>query len=83
VTLHFAPAAPSVNQSVTFTATVTPATITPAKFDWVFGDGSTRTTTGSETINVYASTATKKVKVTVTATDGSTRTAAADVVISP
>jgi PKD domain len=57
---------------------VTPTTITPAKFDWVFGDGSTRTTTGSETINVYASAATKKVKVTVTATDGSTRTAAAD-----
>jgi hypothetical protein len=23
---------------------VTPTTITPAKFDWVFGDGSTRTT---------------------------------------
>jgi PKD repeat protein len=83
VTLDFAPAAPSVNQGVTFTATVTPATITPDKFDWVLGDGSTRTTTGSETIKVYTSAGTKKVKVTVTATDASTGTAAADVVISP
>jgi PKD repeat protein len=49
----------------------------------VFGDGSTRTTTGSETIKVYTSAGTKKVKVTVTATDASTGTAAADVVISP
>jgi PKD repeat protein len=49
----------------------------------VLGDGSTRTTTGSETIKVYTSAGTKKVKVTVTATDGYARTAAADVVIRP
>ena len=55
------------DQSVTFAATVTPATVTAAKFDWVFGDGTTRTTTGSKTIKVYSSAGTKK----VTATDAS------------
>jgi PKD repeat protein len=83
VTLDFSPAAPSVNQSVTFTATVTPATVTPEKFDWEFGDGTTRTTTGNETIKAYTSAGTKKAKVTVTATDGSKGTAAADVVVGP
>ena len=63
-----------MNESENFFTTVTPATITPDKFDWVFGDGSTRTTTGSETIKVYTSAGTKKVKVTVTATDASTGT---------
>jgi hypothetical protein len=83
VTLDFSPDAPTVNHSVTFTATVTPATVVPARFDWVFGDGTVRTTTGNETIKVYSSSGTKKVKVTVTATDGSTGVAAADVVIGP
>jgi hypothetical protein len=36
-----------------------------------------------ETIKVYSSAGTKNVKVTVTTTDGSTGTAAADVVIGP
>jgi len=83
VTLDFSPAAPHVNQSVTFTATVSPTTVTVEKFEWVFGDGTTRTTTGNETIKSYVSSGTKKVTVTVTATDGSTGSAAADVVISP
>jgi hypothetical protein len=48
----------------------------------VFGDGTTRTTTGNETIKVYSSAGTKKVTVKLTATDASTGTAAADVVIS-
>ncbi len=83
VTLGFSPDAPSVNQSVTFTATVSPTTVTPEKFTWNFGDGTSRTTTGNETIKVYSSSGTKRVKVTVTATDGSTGTAESDIVISP
>jgi PKD repeat protein len=42
-----------------------------ATFDWVFGDGTTRTTTGNKTIKVYASAGTKKPTVKVTATDAS------------
>ncbi len=80
--LEFAPPTPAVNQSVTFTATVGEG-IVAERFDWVFGDGTTRTTTGNETTKVYASSGVKKAKVTVTATDGSTGTAAADVVVSP
>lgn len=83
VTLEFSPDAPGVNESVTFTANVTPETVTVEKYDWDFGDGTLRTTTGNETIKVYTSAGTKKVKVTVTATDGSKGTAAADVVIGP
>jgi hypothetical protein len=37
----------------------------------VFGDGTTRTMTGSKTIKVYSSAGTKKVTVKVTATDAS------------
>jgi PKD repeat protein len=82
VVLGFDPAAPKVNQSVTFTATVGEGVVAE-RFDWVFGDGTTRTTTGNETTKAYTSTGIKRAKVTVTATDGSTGTGAADVVISP
>jgi PKD repeat protein len=83
VVLAASPSNPSVNAIVTFTATVTPITVAVVRYEWSFGDGTTRVTTGATTTKAYSSVGTKHAQVTVTASDGSTGVGAADVVVSP
>jgi Big-like domain-containing protein/PKD domain-containing protein len=74
----------SVNTPVTFTAqSPTGSAVVIESYDWVFGDGSTLTTTGNTTTKVYSATGTFHAKVTAHATDGSTGIGALDVKINP
>ena len=52
-------------------------------YDWDFGDGTTRTTTGRETNHVYKNDGTKTARVTVRTSDGNTGTGQTEVVVSP
>ncbi len=73
VTITASSTAPAVNTVVTFTATVTPATVAIQRYVWNWGDGSPETvTSGNSTTHVYSATGTKTVRVTVTAVDGRT-----------
>jgi PKD repeat protein len=68
------------NTTVTFSATVTPATATIASYQWDFGDGSPlQTTTSNQVVHTYVTgSGPKTVEVTVTTTTGqqaSTQTA--------
>ncbi len=84
VNLAYTPAAPSVDQVVTFTATATTGTgVSVERYDWTFGDGSTRTTTGNQATKIYNAAGTFHAKVKATATDGSTGTSAADIIVAP
>jgi hypothetical protein len=71
-----------VGQSVTFTATVTPAVggaDAVESFTWDFGDNETATTAGGTTSHVYTGSPTRRtVTVTVRTTDGRTATARAE-----
>ena len=56
---------PTVNQTITFTATVSGATSTIQSFQWEFGDGTTAVTTGPQISKSYSTPGTKVVRVTV------------------
>ncbi len=78
------PTAITRNEVITFTATVTMGTgVNAESFDWVFGDGTTSTTTGDQVTKAYSAAGTFHAKVTVHASDGSTGLATADVVVGP
>jgi PKD repeat protein len=62
--------APQVNQSVTFTATVTPANTVVRAYVWDFGDGRSTTTTGNTAGHVYTGTGRRTITVTVFADTG-------------
>jgi PKD repeat protein len=70
--------------SVSFTATVTPATGGPGidHFDWDFGDSRTARTSTGTTSHVYATPGTMVVKVTATALDGSTPVGQIEIIIT-
>jgi PKD repeat protein len=72
VDFTFTPAAPTVSQSVTFTATSSGGT-PPVSFSWTFGDGSTGT--GSPVSHAY--TVKGNFMVTLTGTDAAGQTASA------
>ncbi len=61
---------PTVNQVITLTATVSGATSTIQQYQWDFGDGETRITTGPQTTKAYASVGTKVIRVTVVQASG-------------
>ena len=69
VTLSITPLIANAGQTVSFTATVTPATVVVTKYEWDFGDagGGTATTTGRTTTFAYG-TADKGLTRTVTVT---------------
>ena len=56
---------PTVNQTITFTATVSGATSTIQSYQWEFGDGTTAVTTGPQISKSYSTPGTKVVRVTV------------------
>ena len=52
-------------------------------YDWDFGDGTTRTTTGKETNHIYKDDGNKTASVTVRTSDGNTGTGKTEVVVNP
>jgi PKD repeat protein len=71
-------AVPGRGQSVTLTATVTPATggaDAVQTYRWTFGDDSEATTSSNTVTHVYTSNGVKTATVTATTTDGRTATA--------
>ena len=70
VNLTASPSTATVDEVVTFTATVTGNTVPIATYEWVFGDGSTQTTSGNVVNHVYTSPGTRGVRVTATTTTG-------------
>jgi PKD repeat protein len=56
---------PTRNQIITLTATVSGATSTIQEYQWDFGDGRTRTTTGPQTTISYPDVGTKVIQVRV------------------
>ena len=61
---------PSIGTSVTFTATVTPTGLTIDRYEWTFGDGTTRTTSTNTTAKSYTSSGSKTVIVRAVTPDG-------------
>lgn len=82
VALSASPLTPTAGSYVTLTATVTPAAVTISRFEWNFGDGSTRTTTGSATSYAYATGGRFTVTVRAVTTDGASATGQTDVVVT-
>jgi hypothetical protein len=61
---------PTRNQVVTLTATVSGATSTIQQYQWDFGDGNTRVTTGPQTTYAWDTVGTKVITVTVVQASG-------------
>jgi hypothetical protein len=70
---------PTVNQVFTVTANVSGATSTIQQYQWDFGDGRTRTTTGPQTTISYPVIGTKTIQVTVVQATGPSGQGAATV----
>ena len=70
---------PTVNQVFTVTANVSGATSTIQEYQWDFGDGRTRTTTGPQTTISYPVIGTKTIQVTVVQATGPSGQGAATV----
>ena len=88
VTLGINPLTANAGQTVSFTATVTPATVVIVRYDWAFGDaaGSTSSTTGRTTTFAYQNADkgfTRTVTVTAVAFDGTTTQTQGLVTINP
>ena len=84
IALNVSPSSPIVLQDVTFTATVTPATVVITSYLWDFGDGSaTITTSGRSTVHPYAVEGAYTAKVTAVAFDGTSVSTQALVTVRP
>lgn len=71
VTINHSQFAAGGNTTVTFTATVTPATAVVSSYFWTFGDGTSQTTSSNSTVKQYVTgSGVKIVEVTVTTTTG-------------
>lgn len=82
VILSYTPAAPLVNEVVTFTAVTTvPAGVAIERYEWSFGDGTSSVTTGNQRTKIYTSAGTRKVRVTAFGTNGATGRGEADIVV--
>jgi adhesin/invasin len=64
-----------------FTAILSPANTAISRFFWTFGDGSSDTTSDSQTSHVYAAPGTYSISVTATSTSGQTASATGTIVI--
>ena len=83
VNLTASPSTATVDEVVTFTAAVTGTTVPIATYEWVFGDGSTQTTTGNAVSHVYTSAGTRGVRVTATTSTGVSGTTQITLVVAP
>ena len=85
VTVAAAPAAPRVGAPVTFTATVTQPTGTPAidRYAWTFGDGRRAVTAGNATSHAYDRAGRRVVTVRAAEQDGRTGEARIEIDVSP
>lgn len=84
VNLTYSPPSPTVNQVITFTAAATaPTGVVIERYEWTFGDGTSRVTTGNQTTKAYGSSGTRTVRVTAVGSSGANGAAQADVVVSP
>ena len=74
---------PSINNTVTFTATVTPNTVIVERYEWNFGDGGTRVTEGPVATYVYENgdQGNRLVSVTVVPSIGRSRSNSTNVVV--
>jgi PKD repeat protein len=84
VTLAVSPTSPTVGSVTTFTATATNLSIgsTISRFEWDFGQGTTRTTPGNITTFVYGTAGRYIVTVRAVASDGATGSTQADMIVS-
>jgi PKD repeat protein len=82
VVLSHSPASPTTYSTVTFTTAVTPTTAPVARYEWDFGDGGTRITSGGSTTHVYDKIGLKVVRVRVVLTDGRSATAEIEIYLA-
>jgi adhesin/invasin len=75
VTISFAKVSTVSQTTVTFTATVTPATATVSSYFWNFGDGQSTTTTSNQAVHAYNNVPPNVYQVTVTITTTTGQTA--------
>jgi PKD repeat protein len=68
-------------RTATLTAIPSPSTLAVERYDWDFGDGTTRTTPGTTTSKVYSAPGTYTVTVTMVPVSGPSRTSQTQVVI--
>ena len=83
VNLTANPSPATVDEVVTITATVTPATVQIATYAWDFGDGTTQTTSGNIVNHVYTSSGTRGVRVTATTPEGVSGSTAITLIVVP
>ena len=83
IAITVSPLSAAINQPVSFTATVTPASVVVTQYDWDFGDGSLLPNGGRVTSHPYSVAGTYIVEVTVTLADSSKETSQAQVTVRP
>jgi hypothetical protein len=77
------PTTSTVDQVVSFTATVSGSTVPIERFDWTFGDGTAATTSGTVVNHVYTSAGTRIVEVTATTVEGVSGSSQLSLVVEP
>lgn len=70
VNLSVSPTTGTVDEVVSFTATVSGSAVPIERFDWDFGDGTSATTSGTTVNHVYTTAGTRTVTVTATTVEG-------------
>jgi hypothetical protein len=83
VNITASPPNPAVQTPVTFTASVTPLTVPIERYEWNFGDGEVRVTTGNQTSKIYGSAGHRLVTVRVVAIDGTNGQGSIDILVQP
>jgi hypothetical protein len=74
---------PSINQTITITATVSGNTSSIQQYQWDFGDGTTAQTTSPQITKAYATAGTKVIRVTVLQAVGPSGTSQTTVTVTP
>jgi PKD repeat protein len=77
------PTTSTVDQVVSFTATVSGSTVPIERFDWTFGDGTAATTSGTVVNHVYTSAGTRIVEVTATTVEGVSGSSQLSMIVLP
>ncbi len=83
VNISASPATGTVDEVVTFTATVSGSTVPIESFDWIFGDGTGVTTSGTSVNHVYTTSGTRTVTVTATTVEGVSGSSQVTLIVVP